>query len=122
MKSFKSAKQHVGKCSKDHHIHGLESKMAASEGSREACRHGRKCSKVAGHKGRCNSEKPLHSFWESSSVFKLNIRKRKLIEEEKQFDEQHEAKLLLLNDQEEALNTTELAIQTELNEKGKSYQ
>lgn len=96
--------------------------MAASEGSREACRHGRKCSKVAGHKGRCNSEKPLHSFWESSSVFKLNIRKRKLIEEEKQFDEQHEAKLLLLNDQEEALNTTELAIQTELNEKGKSYQ
>ena len=65
---------------------------------------------------------PFHSFWESSSVFKLNIRKRKLIEEEKQFDEQHEAKLLLLNDQEEALNTTELAIQTELNEKGKSYQ
>lgn len=113
MKSFKSAKQHVGNCSKDHHIHGLESKMAASEGSTEACRHGRKCSKVAGHKGRCNSEKPLHSFWESSSVFKLNIRK---------FDEQHEAKLLLLNDQEEALNTTELAIQTELNEKGKSYQ
>lgn len=55
-------------------------------------------------------------------MFKLNIRKRKLIEEEKQFDEQHEAKLLLLNDQEEALNTTELAIQTELNEKGKSYQ
>lgn len=96
--------------------------MAASEGSTEACRHARKCSKVAGHKGRCNSEKPLHSFWESSSVFKLNIRKRKLIEEEKQFDEQHEAKLLLLNDQEEALNTTELAIQTELNEKGKSYQ
>ena len=77
---------------------------------------------MAGHKGRCNSEKPLHSFWESSSVFKLNIRKRKLIEEEKQFDEQHEAKLLLLNDQEEALNTMELAIQTELNEKGKSYQ
>lgn len=96
--------------------------MAASEGSTEAYRHGRKCSKVAGHKGRCNSEKLLHSFWESSSVFKLNIHKRKLIEEEKQFDEQHEAKLLLLNDQEEALNTTELAIQTELNEKGKSYQ
>lgn len=96
--------------------------MAASEGSTEVCRHGRKCLKVAGHKGRCNSEKPVHLFWESSSVFKLNIRKWKLIEEEKQFDEQHEAKLLLLNDQEEALNTTELAIQTELNEKGKSYQ
>lgn len=55
-------------------------------------------------------------------MFKLNIRKRKLTEEEKQFDEQHEAKLLSLNDREEALNTMELAFQTELNEKGKTYQ
>lgn len=96
--------------------------MAASKGSTEVCKHSRKCSKVAGHKGRCNSEKLVNSFWESSSVFKLNIRKRKLTEEEKQFDEQHEAKLLSLYDREEALNTMELAFQTELNEKDKTYQ
>lgn len=82
----------------------------------EACRQSRKCSKVAGHKGRCNSEKPVNSFWESSSVFKLNTRKRKLFEEEKQSDE----KRLLLNDQEEALEKTERLIHTELNKKGKT--
>ena len=98
---------------------GSESKMA--DGTREACKQSRKCSKVAGHKGRCNSEKPVNPFWESSSVFKLNTRKRKLIDEEKQLDEQHEAKRLLLNDREEALKTTELAIHTELNEKGKTH-
>ncbi|KAJ7365214.1 hypothetical protein OS493_007866 [Desmophyllum pertusum] len=81
----------------------------------EACRQSRKCSKVAGHKGRCNSEKPVNSFWESSSVFKLNTRKRKLFEEEKQSDE----KRLLLNDQEEALEKTERLIHTELNKKEK---
>ena len=98
---------------------GLESNMAAPEGTSEVCKHSRKCSKVAGHKGRCNSEKPVDAFWESSLVFKLNTRKRKL-NEEKQLEEQHEAKRLLLNDREEALKTTELVIQTALNEKGKT--
>lgn len=49
-------------------------------------------------------------------MFKLNTRKRKLFEEEKQSDE----KRLLLNDQEEALEKTELLIHTELNKKGKT--
>lgn len=89
---------------------------APSATTEEACRQSRKCSKVAGHKGRCNSEKPVNSFWESSSVFKLNTCKRKLFEEEKQSDE----KRLLLNDHEEALEKTEQLIHTELNKKGKT--
>lgn len=50
-----------------------------SNGS-EAGKQSRKCLKVVGHKGQCNSEKPINPFWESSSVFKSNTRKRKLIE------------------------------------------
>ena len=94
--------------------------MAAPEGTSEVCKHSRKCSKVAGLKGRCNSEKPIDAFWESPSVFKLNTRKQKLNEEQKQLEKQHEAKRLLLNDREEALKTTELVIQTALNKKGKT--
>ena len=54
-------------------------------------------------------------------MFKLNTRERKLIDELKQLDEQHEAKRLLLNNREEALKTTGLAIHTELNEKGETH-
>ena len=93
--------------------------MVAPGGTTQACKHNRKCSKVFGHKGRCNSEKPVNSFWESSSVFQLNTHKRKLIEEEKEFDEQHKAKRVLLNDREEALKTTKIEIESKLNEKGK---
>ena len=88
---------------------------------KEACKQSRKCSKVAGHRGRCNSEKPINPFWESSSVFKLNTRKRKLINEEKQLYEQHEAKREMLDEREETLKTTELAIHTKLHEKGKTH-
>lgn len=52
-------------------------------------------------------------------MFQLNTRKRKLIEEEKELDEQHKAKRVLLNDREEALKTTEIEIESKLNEKGK---
>lgn len=85
--------------------------MAATRSATEVCK-SRKCSKAAGHKGRCNSEKPVISFWESSPVFQLNTRKRKLLEEEKQFEETHEAKKLLLDDREQALETSKQLMNT----------
>ena len=94
----------------------VESKMAAPCGATEVCKQSRKCSKAAGHKGRCNSEKPFIPFWESSPVFQL-----KLIEEEKEFEEMHEAKRLLLIDREQALKTNEQLMNTLLNEKGKTF-
>ena len=99
----------------------VESKMAAPCGATGVCKQSRKCSKAAGHKGRCNSEKPFIPFWESSPVFQLNTRKRKLIEEEKEFEEMHEAKRLLLIDREQALKTNEQLMNTSLNEKGKTF-
>ena len=57
------------------------------------------------------------------SVFKLNTRKRVLMDKENEMsemEEQHEAKRQLLFDQEEAMKTSELVIQTALNEKGKT--
>ena len=97
--------------------------MAVLDGASttEACKQSRKCSKVAGHRGRCNSEKPINPLWESSSVFKLNTRKRKLIDKENQLYEQHEAKREMLDEREETLKTTELAIHTKLREKGKTH-
>jgi len=52
-------------------------------------------------------------------VFQLNIRKRKLIEEEKELDEQHKAKRVLLNDREEALKTTKIEFESKFKVKGK---
>ena len=102
-------------------LHGVEIKMAAPGGATEVCKQSRKCSKAAGHKGQCNSEKPVIPFWESSPVFQLNTHNRKLIEEEKQFEEIHEGKRLLLIDREQALKTNDQLINTLLNEKGKTF-
>lgn len=52
-------------------------------------------------------------------MFQLNTRKRKLIEEEKELDEQHKAKRVLLNDREEALKTTKIEFESKFNVKGK---
>lgn len=53
-------------------------------------------------------------------MFQLNIRKRKLIEEEKELDEQHKAKrVLLINDREEALKTTKIEFESKFKVKGK---
>jgi len=53
-------------------------------------------------------------------VFQLNIRKRKLIEEEKELDEQHKAKrVLLINDREEALKTTKIEFESKFKVKDK---
>lgn len=52
-------------------------------------------------------------------MFQLNIRKRKLIEEEKELDEQHKAKRVLLNDREEALKTTKIEFESKFKVKGK---
>ncbi|PFX15052.1 hypothetical protein AWC38_SpisGene20755 [Stylophora pistillata] len=54
---------------------------------------------------------------ELSPVFQLNTRKLKLFKEEKQFEETHEAKRLLLNDQEQALETSKQLMNTALDEK-----
>ena len=99
---------------------GVECKMAATRSATEVCK-SRKCSKAAGHKGRCNSEKPVIPFWELSPVFQLNTRKRKLFEEEKKFEETHEAKRLLLDDREQALETSKQLMNTALDEKGKTF-
>lgn len=94
--------------------------MAVPSGATEVCKQSRKCSKAAGHRGRCNPEKPVIPFWESSAVFKLNTGKWKLIEDEKQFEEIHEAKRLLLNDREQAVKTSRQLMNTSLNKKGKT--
>lgn len=52
-------------------------------------------------------------------MFQLNTCKRKLIEEEKELDEQHKAKRVLLNDREEALKTTKIEFESKFNVKGK---
>lgn len=52
-------------------------------------------------------------------MFQLNIRKRKLIKEEKELDEQHKAKRVLLNDREEALKTTKIEFESKFKVKGK---
>ncbi|PFX14009.1 NACHT, LRR and PYD domains-containing protein 3 [Stylophora pistillata] len=51
------------------------------------------------------------------NMFQLNTSKRKLFEEEKQFEETHEAKRLLLDDREQALETSKQLMNTALDEK-----
>ena len=57
------------------------------EGTAGDCKKSRKCSKVNGHNGRCNSEKKLMPFWETSPVFLLNKRKRNCLLKEMRCEE-----------------------------------
>lgn len=85
----------------------------------ETCKASRKCSKPGGHKGRCNSKKRVNSFWESSNVYKLNIRKRKLLDDEERFDRENESKVANLQAREEQLTAIELEFRKKLTAKGK---
>ena len=65
------------------------------------CKKSRKCSKPAGHTGRCNTQKQINSFWESSVVFQQNERKRKLDLKECDLDERQ---CCILDEEEEIKN------------------
>ncbi|XP_078361840.1 uncharacterized protein LOC144646172 [Oculina patagonica] len=65
--------------------------------SADQCRRGRQCSKLNGHKGRCNSERSVYAFWETSPVYKLNVRKRSLVEEEERVGQELAAKAARLD-------------------------
>ena len=79
----------------------------------------RKCSKLAGHKGHCTTQKDVNPFWESSSVYQLNVRKRKFCEEEHRVEEELAARELSLNERQNDLSKSEEDIGIKLREKGK---
>ena len=78
--------------------------------SADHCRRGRQCSKLNGHKGRCNSERRVYAFWEASPVYKLNVRKRSLTEEEERVGEELAAKAARLDTLETELRTFALIV------------
>ena len=86
---------------------------------RYLCTNNRKCSKLAGHKGCCNTQKDVNPFWESSSVYQLNVRKRKFREEEHRVEEELVARELSLNERQNDLSKSEEDIRIKLREKGK---
>ncbi|KXJ10168.1 hypothetical protein AC249_AIPGENE3271 [Exaiptasia diaphana] len=89
--------------------------MAARESVEEQpCKASRKCDKEAGHKGRCNTQKQVNKFWETSIVYKLNVRKRKLLDEEERFEEEQEAKLSHLKAYEDQVTNAESEFQNQL--------
>ena len=81
------------------------------------CRKGRWCSKLNGHKGRCNSEKNLNAFWKTSPVYNLNVRKRSLLLEEKQLS----AKAARLDTLESELREDNSEMQNKLNDAGEYF-
>ena len=97
--------------------------MASGDEDRACvCSKSRRCSKVNGHKGRCNSEKDLPQFWETSPVFLLNKRKRSCLLGEKRCEEQSQAlraKLAHLDERENKLLATQADITSTLSAKGK---
>lgn len=97
--------------------------MAAQSAVEEdLCKSSRKCSKHAGHKGCCNSHKVLNPFWESSIVYQLNTRKRKLLEEEHRVQEGQEeltTRELSLNERKDQLSKSKEENRNQLREKGK---
>ena len=84
------------------------------------CKRSRKCSKLGGHKGRCNSEKELAAFWETSPVFNMNKRKRELLSEENRVSEEieeFESTASHLRPREEELENAKSELERWLNEK-----
>ena len=81
------------------------------------CTKNRKCSKRAGHKGRCNTQKDVNPFWESSSVYQLNVRKIKFLEEEHRVKAELAARELSLNGRQNDLSKTEEDIRIKLRER-----
>lgn len=87
----------------------------SSQDMEDQCKRNRKCSKISGHKGRCNSEKALAAFWESSPVFNTHKRKR----EDDRLGEEHESTSSRLHVCEEELRNKKSEYERKLNEKGK---
>ena len=95
---------------------------ATSQDIELQCKRSRKCSKLGGHKGRCNSEKELAAFWETSPVFNMNKRKRELLSEENRVSEEieeFESTASHLRPREEELENAKSELERKLNEKGK---
>ena len=84
----------------------------------EPCKKSRKCSKSGGHKGRCNTEKSVNPFWESSGTYKLNERKRNLLEQQHCFEQKVKAKESQLIEWENSLLHSQEQTQHDLREKG----
>jgi hypothetical protein len=85
----------------------------------EQCKISRKCSKSAGHKGRCNTEKSVNPFWATSASYKLNERKRKLLVEQHGFEQKVKAKESQLVERENLILHCQEQTQYDLREKGK---
>ena len=84
------------------------------------CKKSRKCSKPPGHKGRCNVQKPINLFWESTNTYKLNERKRKLQLEQHSFEEKVKRKESELANRENLVLNSEVHLRNLLIEKGKN--
>ena len=103
-----------------------ESKMAASSSStipvENNCKRSRKCSKLLGHKGLCNSERKLDSFWEKSPVYQQHKRKRELLNEEDRVAQEIrdcQTTTSRLRAQIEQLAKDKSELEIKLNERGK---
>lgn len=95
---------------------------ATSQDGEVDCKRSRKCSKLRGHKGLCNSEKELGAFWEKSPIFISNKRKRNQLAEEKCMVEEireYESTTSRLRAQVEELNNAKSELEIKLKEKGK---
>ena len=46
------------------------------------CRKSKRCNKGPNHRGKCNSEKQSHKFWENSPVYNLKIGQAEVIRPE----------------------------------------
>lgn len=59
----------------------------------KTCGKSRKCSKVSGHSGKCNSSRTVNRFWEQSPVYNINKRAQCLNEQFKELTTREDAVL-----------------------------
>ena len=86
------------------------------------CKRSRKCSKLSGHKGLCNSEKKLITFWEKSPVYITNKRRKEDLDKENRMVEtirEYESRTSQVRDQVKELEYTNSELMKNLNDKGK---
>ena len=86
------------------------------------CKRSRKCSKLSGHRGLCNSEKELITFWEKSPVYIANKRRREHLDEGNRMVEtirEYESTTSQVRDQVKELEYTNSELMKNLNDKGK---
>jgi len=95
--------------------------MAEPSSNDNPCKKNRKCSKLAGHKGRCNTQKEVNHFWESSAFYQLNAKKRKFQEEERSSQQELDSRELALQERVDRLSSSEEEIQYMLQENGMTF-